>query len=92
MDLVPLPIRSRPSADVDDFICHIQKVHEKVEHNILASNESYKLCVDVRYRFVKFSEGDMVMVRIFPERLPFGCLKNLIRVVWATQNHKEDQC
>lgn len=48
MDLVPLSIRSIPSANVDDFICHIQKVHEKVEHNILASNESYKQCVDVR--------------------------------------------
>lgn len=70
MDLVPLPIQSRPSANVDHFICHIQKVRDKVQHNIVASNESYKQCVDVRYRFVNFQKVTWLWSEFFLNGYP----------------------
>ena len=77
VDLVPLPVEARPSADADSFIHHMQQVHEEVWHHISASNDSYKEHADKHRRFVQFEEGDMVMLRNHPERLPPGTNKKL---------------
>ena len=76
IDLVPLPNTARPSVEVDAFAKYICDIHDEIKRRIATSNESYKTNVDLRRRFAKF-EGDMVMVRIKPERYPKGTYKKL---------------
>lgn len=77
IDLVPLPIEMRLSIDANDFIRHMQQVHDEVHCNITTSNEIYKQHIDARHHPVEFKEGDIVMVRIWFERLPLGSSKKL---------------
>lgn len=78
IDLVLFPTSARPSADAKDLNHHMHQVHEDVRCNITTvSNESYKQHADTRRRFVQFSERDLVMVCIHPERLPPGAHKKL---------------
>ena len=77
IDLVPLPIASRPSVEAEAFSKHIHDIHDEVRRQIAVSNENYKSRADLRRRFAEFQEGDMVMVRIKPERFPKGVFKKL---------------
>lgn len=70
VDLVPLPTEATPSAEADNFIGHMQQVHDEAQCHIAASKESNKQHVDTRHCFVELAEGEMVMVRIQPTRLP----------------------
>lgn len=70
VDLVPLPTDATPSAEADNFIGHMQQVHDEAQCHIAASKESNKQHVDTRHGFVELTEGEMVMVRIQPTRLP----------------------
>ena len=67
IDLVPLPLEARPSGEADNFIEHMQQLHDEVRHHINTSNDSYKDHADKCHRFVEFSKGDMVIVRINPK-------------------------
>ncbi|KAF7144488.1 hypothetical protein RHSIM_Rhsim04G0004700 [Rhododendron simsii] len=77
IDLVPLPIQAHPSAEAEAFSQHIRDIHDDVRRKIAISNESYKQRADLRRRFAEFDEGDMVMVRVKPERYPKGVYKKL---------------
>lgn len=77
IDLVPLPIQARPSAKAEAFSQHIHDIHDEVRRKIAISNEGYKQHADLWRRFAEFDEGDMVMVRIKPERYPKGVYKKL---------------
>ena len=76
-NLVPLPIESGPSGGAENFIRHMQHVHDEVRRNIAASSDIYKQHADARRCFVEFADGDMVMVRIRSERLPPKANKKL---------------
>ena len=65
--LVPLPLEAQPSGKADNFIKHMQQLHDEVQHQINTSNDSYKDHADKCHRFLEFSKGDMVMVRINPK-------------------------
>ena len=41
---------------------------KKYEKKIKISNENYKEAVDAHRRYIQFQEGDLVMVRLRPER------------------------
>ena len=38
IDLVPLPVEARPCAEADNFITHMQQIHDEVRRHIAASN------------------------------------------------------
>ena len=48
----------------------MQQVHGEVKQKIATNKATYKKHADAHRRFVEFAEGDMVMVRIHPKRLP----------------------
>ena len=60
IDLVPLPLEARPCAKADNFIKHMQQIHE-VRRHIATSNDNYTAHADKRRRFLEFSKGDMVI-------------------------------
>ena len=68
INLVPLPIEARPSVEAEAFSKHIQDLHDDVRRKISLNNENYKVHADLKRKFVEFKQGDMVMVRIRPER------------------------
>ncbi|RVW54072.1 Transposon Ty3-I Gag-Pol polyprotein [Vitis vinifera] len=68
VDLIPLPTSVRTSQDGDAFARHIRDIHEKVREKIKISNENYKEAADAHRRYIQFQEGDLVMVRLRPER------------------------
>ena len=55
----------------------MQQVHDEVRRHIIPSNVSNKTHEDKHCHFLEFSEGDMVVVRIHPKRLPLGANKKL---------------
>ena len=77
IDFVPLLIEARPSVEAEAFSKHIQDLHDDVRWKISLSNENYKAHADLKRKFSEFKEGDMVMVRIRPERFPKGTYKKL---------------
>ncbi|KAH7546487.1 hypothetical protein FEM48_Zijuj01G0206100 [Ziziphus jujuba var. spinosa] len=77
IDLVPLPLVARPSAEAKTFGRHIHEIHDDIRRKIAPSNESYKAHADLKRKFAEFNEGDMVMVRIRPERFSRGTYKKL---------------
>ena len=70
IDLVSLPIDSRPVEFAETFAKHIHDIHAGVQQKIAQSNENYKLAANVHRRKLEFNDGDYVMVRICPERFP----------------------
>ncbi|RWR73203.1 Glycoside hydrolase [Cinnamomum micranthum f. kanehirae] len=68
IDLSHLPANARPSQEAEEFGQHMKDVHDEVHQQIAKCNETYKQHADTRMRHVEFNEGDMVMVRIKPER------------------------
>ena len=52
-------------------------LHHEIRRKIILNNENYKRAAD-EYRHEKeFGEGEMVMVRIKPGRLPQGAIRKL---------------
>lgn len=46
IDLVPLSLEARPSAEANAFVKHIRDRHEEVRRKIVLSNQSYKAHAD----------------------------------------------
>lgn len=65
------------SEQAETFAKHIHDLHSEIRMKINLSNEHYKSIADVHRRLQEFSEGDMVMVRIRPERIPSGKVRKL---------------
>ena len=78
MDLIPLPTESRPSEHTESFAHFIHDLHAEICRKINLSNMQYKTSADIHRRFQEFSEGDMVMVRVRPERFPRGGQRKLL--------------
>lgn len=75
IDLVPLPLQSRPDESTQSFAQHIHDLDAEIRWKIALSNENYKTVADVHRRYQEFFEGDIVMVRVRPKRFPAGMLK-----------------
>ncbi|KAK8942371.1 hypothetical protein KSP39_PZI009407 [Platanthera zijinensis] len=77
IDLIPLPLESRPSVSADSFVEHLHELHESIRKKIATSNENYKAYADISRRERNFGVGTQVLVRIRPERFPSGTAKKL---------------
>ena len=69
LDLTPLSTHhSRTSEDGIAFASYIRDMHHGIHERISSQNDKYKLSADLHRRSVCFDEGDLVMVRLGPER------------------------
>ena len=73
LDLTPIDPHTRVSAEGISFARYMSDMHHDIHSRIVSQNEKYKANADVGRRSVSFSEGELVMVRLRPER-------NLLRV------------
>ena len=77
IDLIPMVDHYRVSESASSFATHMHELHKVISDKIKQSNFNYKLRADVRRKFKTFDIGDLVMVRIRPERFPPGTVKKL---------------
>ena len=70
MDLNSITHEHSKSFSAESFIEHVNTIHDIVSKQLALSYESYKLSADVHKRWKIFKEGDLVMVKIHPHRLP----------------------
>ncbi|KAG6778073.1 hypothetical protein POTOM_017918 [Populus tomentosa] len=76
-DLQPLPSPPRPSAAGLDFSEYMKDVHTEVRRRLSLSTESYAASANARRKDRQFNNGDMVLVRLKPERFPSGSFTKL---------------
>jgi hypothetical protein len=77
LDLAPLPSSSRVCEGAEDFVKHLQNIHEEVRKRLTINTEKYKLQADKHRRKLEFKPGDVVLIRIRPERFPKGVFQKL---------------
>jgi hypothetical protein len=77
MDLKPLPLPPRPSEAGLDFSEYMRDVHTKVKRRLSLNIEAYTASVNVRRKDRQFHNGDMVLVRLKPERFHLGSFSKL---------------
>jgi hypothetical protein len=77
IDLTPLALPARISESAVDFAQHIQSIHAEVRRRLVVSAAKYKEQVDLHRRHVVFEVGDLVLVRLRPERFPRGAIHKL---------------
>ncbi|XP_042509146.1 serine--tRNA ligase-like [Macadamia integrifolia] len=77
VDMVLLPPLAHVSVEADEFLRHITEVHADVRHRIAVCNDGYQATANHHRRYVEFKPGDIVMVRIPPERFPPGIVHKL---------------
>ena len=68
LDLAPVDPHTRTSAEGISFAQYMSDMHHDIHSRIVSQNEKYKANADVGRRSVSFSEGELVMVRLRPER------------------------
>ena len=72
IDLISVVEHHRVSEYVSYFVTHMHELHKIISDKIKQSNLDYKLQANARRIFKTFDVGDLVMVRIRPERFPPG--------------------
>ena len=78
LDLTPLAHHhDRIAEDGLAFAQHIRDFHRIMHDRIASTYESYKRDADVRRRPVHYTKGDLVMVRLRPERYSLGVATKL---------------
>lgn len=77
IDLVPLPITSRPSESARSFAQYMHDLHSEIRNKIILSNPNYKEATDSHCRLHEFKKRDSVMIRIRLERCPQGAVRKL---------------
>ena len=68
VDLVPLPSLKATSAEAIDYATDLTEIHHQAKERITAYNTKIKGAADARRRPLTYQVGDMVMVRLRPER------------------------
>jgi len=77
IDLIPMVDHYRVSESASFFATHKHELYKVINDKIRQKNFDYKLRANVRRKFKTFDIGDLVMVRIRPERFPPGTVKKL---------------
>ena len=68
VDLVPLPAQKFHSTEAVDYATTLTEIHQLVKARITAHNTKIKESADAHRRPMVYQQGDMVMVRLRPER------------------------
>ena len=77
VDLIPLSSHAQVSESAESFAQHVRNIHKEISKKIQLSNEEYKHKADSHKRTKKFNEGDLVMVKLRPERFLPDTMKKL---------------
>ncbi|KAK8942512.1 hypothetical protein KSP39_PZI008912 [Platanthera zijinensis] len=77
IDLIDLPSTYRTSIFASSFAKHIHELHKEIRPKLTLKYESYKKVADQHRHPVEFAVGDMVLVKVRPERKPSSTLKKL---------------
>jgi len=70
LDLIPRPMDQKPSADAEERVAEIQKLHEKVQARNEKSNQAYAVQANKHRRQRVFQPGDSVWVHLQKEHFP----------------------
>jgi len=68
LDLVPRPLYQKLSANVEDRIKEIHKLHEQVKQKIKKSNLTYQAQANKHRKRVVFQPGDLVWIYLRKDR------------------------
>ena len=68
INLVPLPSLKASSMEAIDYATDLTEIHHQAKERITAYNSKIKGAADARRRPLTYQVGDMVMVRLRPER------------------------
>ena len=68
VDLVPLPLMKASSTDAVNYATDLTEIHLQTKARITAYNSKIKEAVDTHRQTLTYQVGDMVMVRLRPER------------------------
>ncbi|GJR01416.1 RNA-directed DNA polymerase [Tanacetum coccineum] len=72
LDLVPLPVTSNYSSDVDVRAEKIKELHEQVRGKIKKQNQKYAKQANKHRKFASFKVCDLVWIHMTKERFPPG--------------------
>ncbi|KAG7952365.1 hypothetical protein I3843_12G054600 [Carya illinoinensis] len=77
LDLHSLTLPSRPSEAALDFSSYMKDIHGEVKRLLTLSTEAYSNAANTRRKDRQFQVGDMVLIRLKPERFPPGSFNKL---------------
>ena len=77
LDINTLPLPPRPSEVSLDFSSYMHHLHEGCKRRLIISTNSYATVANSKRKARQFYEGDMVLVRLRPERFPPGSFSKL---------------
>ncbi|KAK8944242.1 hypothetical protein KSP39_PZI007782 [Platanthera zijinensis] len=77
LDLVSLPPMYKASQFAQSFAQHIHDLHARIQATLTTQYDSYQAHANLHRRVSNFKIGDLVLVRLVPERLPTGTVKKL---------------
>jgi len=70
LDIISLPSPPRPSEAALDFSNYMRDVHEECKQRPTTHTSSYAAVANAKRKDQQFKIGDMVLVRLRPERFP----------------------
>ena len=70
IDLHLIAHENPKSFSVESFIKHVHAIYDIFSKQLALSYEAYKFSADLHKRYKFFKEGDLVMVKLHPHRLP----------------------
>ena len=77
LDVNCLPLPPRPSEAALDFSSYMSHLHEECKRRLAINANSYATAANSHRKDRQFKEGDMVLVRLKPERFPPGSFTKL---------------
>ena len=77
LDVRPLPASTRASEAAMDFTSYMRDIHEECKRRLTIQTTSYADAANATRRNRQFNTGDMVLIRLRPERFPQGSFTKL---------------